>query len=69
MNYAKNTIIQAKDLVDTIGKFDLKEDNTKYYTLDIENMHPSIKYSIVETAVKFFSGNLGKTRKQQSRVA
>ena len=49
----KKTIIQAKEVVDKIAKLTFIERNTTIFSLDVENMYPSIKYTIVEKAVIF----------------
>lgn len=63
MDYSKNTITQAKDLVDTIKKLKLKENDTTRHTRYSEMYPPITKYSIVEKALKFFGKNLKQDEK------
>ena len=51
-------IIQVKEVVDKIGKITFLKTNTTIFLLNIENMYPSIKYSVVKKAVNFFSKKL-----------
>ena len=61
--YDNKTIVQASELKEEIEKLDLRKNETTTISLDIVSMYPSITFSMVKKAIKFYAKNLKKRDK------
>jgi len=63
--YNKYTIVQASNLKDKLEKLNIKKENSTIASLDIKNMYPSVQFSIIKKAVKYYTLNLPTEEKEK----
>ena len=67
ITYNKHTITQASNLKEKLEKLKIKRDNSTIASLDIENMYPSVRFSIIKKAVTHYTLNLPTEIKEKVR--
>lgn len=60
INHTSNIIVQASNLKESLEVMNLSKHTCMIFSLYIEAMYPSIKYTMVWNAIEFFSKNLLK---------
>jgi len=59
----RKTIIQASDVKESLEALAITKANYTIFSIDAVNMYPSVKFSMVERAVDFFSQSLTESEK------
>jgi hypothetical protein len=63
VRYNKYTIQQASDLKQTLEKLNLRKNKVTIMSLDIVNMYPSTKLSLIKQAIRYYAKDLSTTNR------
>jgi hypothetical protein len=58
VQYARNTIINAQHVKESLEKLDITETDVMIASLDAESMYPSTRFKLIQKAVNYFSKGL-----------
>ena len=58
VEYMTHTITQAAQLKSTLEKYDINPQNSTIVSIDAVQYYPSIKFSLIQKAVQYFSQGL-----------